>query len=296
MSLTLRDSLQWGITVLQKKGIKSPRLDSEVLLANTLGLDRLRLLLEHQSVLDNKDLRRFKSLIKRRASKEPVHYIIGEKEFWSLIFKINKDVLIPRPETEFLIEGALEIVEEYGLESLNIKREITILDLGTGCGNIPVALTKELKNCFVYALDQSEKALKVAKENLILHSVQDRTLLIKGDFCKDLGFKKGCFDIIVSNPPYVSVHELKRLSKEVKDFEPIDSLNGGRSGLDYINEIIIKSPYFLKDKGFLLLEIGKDQRDSVQGMIENRGLYANIRVKRDLAGIERVIMAQKVKQ
>lgn len=296
MSQTLRDSLQWGISVLQKNGLKSPRLDSEVLLANTLGFDRLRLLLEHHSVLDNKDLRRFKSLIKRRASKEPVHYIIGEKEFWSLIFKINKDVLIPRPETESLIEETLEIVEEYSLERLNAKEEITILDLGTGCGNITVALTKELENSFVYALDQSEKALKVAKENLMLHSVQNRVLLIKGDFCKDLSFKKDCFDIIISNPPYVSIDEIKGLSPEIKDFEPIDSLNGGRAGLELINEIIIKSPYFLKDRGFLLLEIGKDQRNYVQRMIEDRALFDNIRIKKDLAGIERVIMAQKVKQ
>ena len=292
---TIQDSLKWGRETLQKNSVENPRLDCEVLLAKALDMERHRLLLEYQRVVDQEGLKRFKSFIERRALREPVGYITGEKEFWSLNFKITRDVLIPRPETEFLIEGALEAAREIFSGRKSEPSPLNILDIGTGCGNIPIALAKEIKNSFIYALDRSDKALKVAGENLDLYSVRDRVFLIRGDVNKGLCFSKNGFDIIISNPPYVSADEIKTLLPEVRDFEPMDSLNGGKEGLDLINEIIIKSPYFLKEKGFLILEIGKGQRNPTQRMIEKRGTFSNLSVKKDLAGIERVVMAQKVK-
>jgi release factor glutamine methyltransferase len=291
MTQTLHDSLKWGISFLKEKGIDNPRLDSEILLARVLCFERQRLLLEEKRLLDEKEWKQFHSLIQRRAGREPVSYLTGEKEFWSLNFKINRDVLIPRPETEFLVEGALEIADDAPLKK---KERLKVLDLGTGCGNIAVTLAKERKNIVVYAVDQSEEALKVADGNIKMHSAENRVVLLKGDFSKNLGFKADSFDMIVSNPPYVAIDDMDYLAPEVRDFEPAHSLNGGTKGLELIRNIVFNSPCYLKTGGFLLLEIGKGQKDSVLRILK-QGSFDHIRTKNDLAGIERVIIAQRAR-
>ena len=230
--------------------------------------------------------------MQRRIRGEPLQYIVGHQEFWSIDLHVDPRVLIPRPETELLIEQVLVI-----LSKAPSKAPLRILEIGTGSGAIAISLTSELKNVFVVATDVSAEALKLAKENARGAGVHQRIAFVQGDLFapfRPVGDKGGA-DMILSNPPYVTRSEIEALSREVKNHEPLTALDGGEDGLDFYRRIIEQAPAYLSDPGWLLLEMGQGQGPSVSKLIRQRGAFRAPELVRDFAGIERVVKAEKLK-
>ena len=304
---TIRDILNWAAEYLKSLNIPSARLDSEVLLSFILNKDRTYLYQNPESRIQNLELSKFKKLIERRGRREPLSYITGEKEFWSLKFKVSRDTLIPRPETEILVQAVLDIIKYPSPPPLPIGerikvRGIKIHDIGTGSGNIAVSIAKESPEFHVFTVDKSDSALSVAKENAIIHNVAGRITFLKGDLCIPFnppsppfvkGGKEGLFDIIVSNPPYIPTGDIEGLMPEVRDWEPRWALDGGKDGLEIVRKIIKDAPLFLKSKGFLAMEIGFGQSEEVSRIISETDKFHNIKTIKDLSGIERVVTAWK---
>lgn len=239
----MRETLAKAIVELQQAGCETPKLDAEVLLAYTFGCERYELyttINRCQALAGSHEL--FQNYIERRKKREPVAYIIGFKEFWSIRMKVTPDVLIPRPETEALVERVLQILK---------NKHATILDLGTGSGCIAAALATELPMAQFVVTDISKKVLEVAKKNLKF--ALNRVAFIQSDLFESV---TGKFDLIVSNPPYIPSQELEELEPEVNLFEPRSALDGGRDGLDFIRRIRHDAPNFLKPEGLLILENG----------------------------------------
>ncbi len=302
---TVLKIIQWTTEYLKGKGIENPRLDSEVLLAHLLKLDRVGLYLNYDRPLSKEELPSFREMIKRRGAREPLQYITGHQEFWSLDFKVTPDVLIPRPETEILVEEAVKVVsgqypEGYKGPGAGENRPPTILDLCTGSGCIAVSLAKELKNAVVYAADASDAALKVARENAEINGVQDRVTFLKGDLYGALESRPLTtdrrpllFDLIVSNPPYVKSVDIPNIQPEVRDFEPRMSVDGGPEGLDFYRRILAGAPEYLAAGGWLMMEVGEGQAEAVSEMIKDAGAFESSLTVKDLSGIERVVKAHK---
>lgn len=310
---TIRDILNWAAEYLKSRNIPSARLDSEVLLSFILNKDRTYLYTNSEKPILPEEHKKFKELIERRGRREPLSYITGEKEFWSLKFKVTKDTLIPRPETEILVQAVLDIIRSKKQEARNKKLEvfnlkssifnpIHILDIGTGSGNVAVSIAKESLESHVFTVDKSGSALSVAKENAIIHNVAGRITFLKGDlyipfnppsppFVKE--GKEGLFDIIVSNPPYIPTGDIEGLMPEVRDWEPRWALDGGKDGLEIIRKIIKDAPLFLKSEGFLAMEIGFGQSEEVCRIISETDKFHNIKTIKDLSGIERVVTVWK---
>ena len=306
---TIRDILNWAAEYLKSRNIPSDRLDSEVLLSFILKKDRTYLYTNSEKPILPEEHKKFKELIERRGRREPLSYITGEKEFWSLKFKVSRDTLIPRPETEILVQAVLDIIKYPSPPPLPIGerikvRGIKILDIGTGSGNIAVSIAKESPEFHVFTVDKSDSALSVAKENAIIHNVAGRITFLKGDLYK---FKAQSsklkalkyealplnFDIIVSNPPYIPTGDIEGLMPEVMDWEPRWALDGGKDGLEIVRKIIKDAPLFLKSKGFLAMEIGFGQSEEVSRIISETDKFHNIKTIKDLSGIERVVTAWK---
>jgi len=303
----IRDILNWAAEYLKSLNIPSDRLDSEVLLSFILKKDRTYLYINSEARIQKSEVRRFKEFIERRGRREPLSYITGEKEFWSLKFKVSRDTLIPRPETEILVQAVLDIIKYPSPPPLPIGerikvRGIKILDIGTGSGNVAVSIAKESPESHVFTVDKSNSALSVAKENAIIHNVAGRITFLKGDLCIPFnppsppfvkGGKEGLFDIIVSNPPYIPTGDIEGLMPEVRDWEPRWALDGGKDGLEIVRKIIKDAPLFLKSKGFLAMEIGFGQSEEVSRIISETDKFHNIKTIKDLSGIERVVTAWK---
>ena len=304
---TIRDILNWAAEYLKSRNIPSDRLDSEVLLSFILKKDRTYLYTNSEKPILPEEHKKFKELIERRGRREPLSYITGEKEFWSLKFKVSRDTLIPRPETEILVQAVLDIIKYPSPPPLPIGerikvRGIKILDIGTGSGNVAVSIAKESPESHVFTVDKSDSALSVAKENAIIHNVAGRITFLKGDLCIPFnppsppfvkGGKEGLFDIIVSNPPYIPTGDIEGLMPEVMDWEPRWALDGGKDGLEIVRKIIKDAPLFLKSKGFLAMEIGFGQSEEVSRIISDTDKFHNIKMIKDLSGIERVVTAWK---
>ncbi|OGW01757.1 MAG: protein-(glutamine-N5) methyltransferase, release factor-specific [Nitrospinae bacterium RIFCSPLOWO2_01_FULL_39_10] len=304
---TIRDILNWAAEYLKSRNIPSDRLDSEVLLSFILNKDRTYLYTNSEKPILPEEHKKFKELIERRGRREPLSYITGEKEFWSLKFKVSRDTLIPRPETEILVQAVLDIIKYPSPPPLPIGerikvRGIKILDIGTGSGNVAVSIAKESPESHVFTVDKSNSALSVAKENAIIHNVAGRITFLKGDLCIPFnppsppfvkGGKEGLFDIIVSNPPYIPTGDIEGLMPEVRDWEPRWALDGGKDGLEIVRKIIKDAPLFLKSKGFLAMEIGFGQSEEVSRIISETDKFHNIKTIKDLSGIERVVTAWK---
>ena len=284
--LKIEDILRLSTLYLQKRGIEKARLTSEILLSHVLNQDRTYLYLNYKRSLDRNILKRFWQAIKRRAKGEPVAYIIGKKEFWSLEFEVNPHVLIPRPETELLVEQGIECVK-------HIKKPL-ILDIGTGSGVIAIALAKELPNAEVWAIDISEEAIEVAKRNAKKHNVLDRIMFLKGDLWRPLEKEKVKFHLIVTNPPYVSSKDYPKLSPEVRDWEPKIALLGGEKGLSLIKRIVLDADQFLLTGGFLLLEISPEQIEYVKHLIQSTANFTDLKAIKDYSGAFRVIKARRI--
>ena len=241
----------------QKNGIESARLDAEVLLAELLDMERIKLYVNFDYPLNDEEISQYREMIKKRAQHIPVAYIIGHKEFMSLDFYVNKNVLLPRPETEILVEYLIDCFQEKEMDTVNI------VEVGTGSGAIMVSLGNYLDNARILGVEIEEGALEVTRKNIERFSLDDRLKVTKGDLLKPL-IKREIknVDLVVSNPPYISEEEMDKLPPEVKK-EPAKALYGGRAGLDIYKDLIPQSRQVLKDNGMLALEIGYQQAEAV---------------------------------
>ena len=257
--MKILEAIKSGSKMLKEKNIPTYILDSEILLSKCLNTSREKILINLEQKINEKALADFNEYLIRRSRKEPIAYLLGEKEFWSKKFFVNKDTLIPRPETELLVEKLAVIFK---------NKRVNILDIGTGSGCIIISLLSELKNSTGIAVDISRKATMVARENARKFKLSDRVRFLNKSF-EDLYGKK--FDLIVSNPPYIKRNDIKNLSDDIKKFEPRMALDGGNDGLDLIKKVIYKSKQILKIKGMLALEIGNEQIKKVSKiLIDNK--------------------------
>lgn len=289
-SWCVKNLIEVSARYLEEKGIKAPRLDAEVLLAHQLDLDRITLYLNFDQPLTDEELTGYRSLIRRRAAREPLQYITGVQEFWSLEMAVCPDVLIPRPETEILVEQAIALAR--GLERER-EKPLQILELGTGSGAIAIALAKELPDAAIRATDISRSALRVALENAVTHGVSDRITFISGDLFKPFTGDELTVDLIVSNPPYVSKSEWRELASEVRDHEPAGALDGGEDGMDFLEKIISGAMGFLNSGGWVVLEMAPQQTRKALDLIEATGAYNQKDRIRDYSGRYRVVKARR---
>ena len=284
----IKDLLSVAADYLRQKEIENPRLTAEVLLGHSLKLERIDLYLNFDKPLTRGEVSDFRKLIQRRIGHEPLQYITGKQEFWSLDFEVNRNVLVPRPETEVLLEQAIHLVKTIPLLS---ERPLRILDLCTGSGVISVVSAREMGDVHVWATDISQDALEVAKRNADAHNVSDKITFLLGDLWGPLQNLR--FDLILSNPPYVSTGEYPHLPPEVRDHEPKIALDGREEGLHCIKEIIKFAHGFIDSGGWLVIEMAPVQTGTVMTMMDRMNAYTGIRRVKDYSRSYRVVVAQK---
>ena len=283
LKVNIKEVLAMSVDYLKKHNIDNPRLDAEVLLAHLLNKDRIQLYVSFDLPLQKIELDQYRQMIYKRAHNIPVAYLTGNKEFMSLDFNINENVLIPRPETEQLVESIIEYCENNNIIEPNI------VDVGTGSGVIAVSLAYYLKKSRILGIDISKKALELAKSNIKKYEIDDRVKVVRGDILTPLiKVNKNNVDIVISNPPYIRSDEIEKLSEEVKK-EPKLALNGGNDGLKYYKQIIPQSEKVLKKGGLLALEIGFDQDNEIIDIFDSN--WENVEVKKDYADHKRMIFA-----
>jgi len=287
--MTVFELLNWSTNYLREYRIENPRLNAELLLAHSLNLSREGLYVHLHGQVKEKEKEALERMIKRRIRGEPLQYILEHQEFWSFDFKVNPRVLIPRPETELLVEQALSILSKDDFETTHF-----VLELGTGSGAIAISLAKELKDVFLVAADISRDALVLAMENAKSAGVIHQIEFVNGDlFAPFRSFReRRPFDLILSNPPYINRSEIQGLPEEVKDYEPIGALDGGEDGLEFYRRITSEGPFYLRKGGWILLEVGQGQGSKVSEMIAKGGCFNMPELIRDFSGIERVVKAQ----
>jgi release factor glutamine methyltransferase len=281
---SIAEKLRHASEILQSSGIIEPRREANSLLTLALQKDKLFLVAHPEYELSFEEENRFQDFLQRRANHEPFQYIAGKQEFYGLDFEVNRNVLIPRPETELIVESAIEI--------LHTKRNSNFCEVGIGSGCIAVSILHQIKTARATGLDVSPKALEIAARNAATHEVSNRLELKISDVFEVL--KDENFDLIVSNPPYIPRGDIENLQAEVRDFEPIIALSDGKEGLSIIEKIIAESPKFLNEEGFLLLEIGFGQAEAVREMFEPE-IWRAVDIFPDLQGIPRTVRALKVK-
>ena len=271
-----------GKNILKAKSIKTAELDSEILMAKTLGTNREYIILNNNRNLEVKNLENFQSLIKERASRKPIAYLLNKKYFWKNEFYVNKNTLIPRPDTEVIVDQILKITKN--------KNKYHILDIGVGSGCILLSILKERKNFYGTGIDICKNSLNICKINAKKLILEGRIKLYKSDVDK---FDQGKYDLIVSNPPYINHNKIKYLESDVSKFEPRLALDGGLDGLSVVRKVIKKSSELLKKNGKFILEIGFDQKSKVIKLLNNKGFYINSTTK-DLANNDRCIVSTKI--
>ena len=267
----------------KKNNIKSALLDSEVLMSKVLKQERTNIILNSKRIISKKDYKNFRNLVRHRLKKKPVAYLIGKKSFWKYEFKLNDNVLVPRPDSELLIEQVLKIYKN--------KSQINFLEIGVGSGCIILSILREKKSFLGKGVDLSDDCIKICKINAIKLGVKNRLKLFKSDIDNFVSDK---YDLIVSNPPYVKKSDLDKLDKDVINHEPILALDGGLDGLSKIRKVIKKSSELVKLNGKLILEIAHDQKTMVKKILWNYGFFVNYVVK-DLADNDRCIVCTKIK-
>jgi len=284
MPETSLNLLRWATERFKNQSVSEPRASAELLLGHVLGLDRLSLYLNPERLVETSQLAAFMQCIERRLLGEPVQYITGTQDFWSLSLSVTPAVLIPRPESELLVEAVLAIARGAGAEKLRIA------DLGTGSGAIAVALARELPEAVLVAGDLSPAALRVARGNALRHQVAERIYLVTGDLFAP--FRPAIFDIVVTNPPYVKSSDIPLLPREIRDYEPRAALDGGVDGLTSIRAIVRGAPDLLRPPGVLVLEMGAGQAEGVAALVSETTRYRRHRILKDYSGIDRVLIAE----
>ena len=280
--MNIQSAIAEGTNILKDKYINTAQLDAEILMEKVIGKDKKYIILNTEEKLNFEHLRFFKTLIKERSNRKPIAYLINKKFFWKYEFLITEDTLIPRPDTELLIELALKITKN--------KNRINVLDIGIGSGCILLSILKEKKNFFGTGIDISKNCINISKINANKLKVTDRTKFYKSDVDK---FDLGKYDLIVSNPPYINKYKLKYLETEVSKFEPKLALDGGLDGLSEIRKVIKKSSELIKKNGKFILEIGFDQKNRVINLLTKKGFYINS-ISKDLASNDRCIVSTKI--
>lgn len=268
---------------LEAAGIETARLDAEVLLGHTLGKSRAEIYLDRNDEVDDVVLRAIDEAVSMRSDGCPVAYITGVKEFWSIPIRVTKEVLVPRPDTETVVDEAIKLSKDF-------VGDIRVLDLCTGSGCIAAALAREMPRTDFVLTDKSDEALEIARENLAFAA--ERVEVRQGDLFEALSIGSR-FEMIVTNPPYICEEEIPSLSREIRDFEPMGALSGGKSGLDFVSRIIEDAPRFMVPGGWLLMEIGEGQAGATVSMATTSDRYDTVRIAKDLAGIERVVLLRK---
>ena len=281
--MNIDTAIKNGFLDLKKKNIKSALLDSEILMSKVLNQDRSKIILNLNRELNNKDYKQFRELIISRLRNKPIAYLIGKKSFWKYEFEINDRVLIPRPDTELIIEQVLNIYKN--------KHNINFLEIGVGSGCIILSILKEKKYFLGKGIDLSKDSIKICEKNANKLNVRNRLRLFKSDVDN---FNLGKYDLIVSNPPYIKKFDLKNLDKDVLSYEPKLALDGGLDGLSEIRKVIKTSSELIKLNGKLILEIAHDQKKMVKKMLNDYGFFIN-KVAKDLANNNRCIVSTKIK-
>ena len=279
--MNIQSAILEGANILKNKSINSAKLDSEILLASVIDKDRKYLILNNDQNIKEKNLIHFQKLINKRSFREPIAYLTNKKHFWNYKFFVTKDTLIPRPDTELIVEQILKLTKS--------KTKMKILDIGVGSGCILLTILKERKNFYGVGVDISKKCINISKINAKNLEVSSRVKFFKSDVDK---FDLGKYDLIVSNPPYIKKFNLKYLEKDVVNFEPKLALDGGLDGLSEIRKVITKSSELIKKNGKFILEIGFDQKNKVIKLLKNKGFYINTVIK-DLAKNDRCIVSTK---
>jgi len=280
--MNIENILNEGINILQKNKIANPQLDSEILLSNSIKRDKKHIILNPKEILNSEQLGKFKSLIERRKKGEPIAYLINKKEFWKDEFFVNKDVLIPRPDSELIIEQVLKIYSK--------DVQLQILDIGTGSGCILLSILKERSNFYGTGIDISKKSINVSKFNAKQLNLTNRVKFFHSSVDN---FNNGKYDIIVSNPPYIEQLSLKYLEKDIVNFEPKLALSGGFDGFSKIRKVINKASILIKKNGKFILEIGFNQKNKVIKILKEEGFYVNKAIK-DYGNNDRCIISTKI--
>jgi release factor glutamine methyltransferase len=284
---TVKRLLEWTTEYLAKAKSESPRLDAELLLAEARQCQRIDLYTQFDAVADERERTAFRELVRRRAEGTPVAYLLGRREFYSLSFRVTPDVLIPRPETEFVVVTLLDLVRDYQADG-----PLQIADVGTGSGILAVCAAREVETAHITATDISLAALEVAKANAADHGVTDRIRFVHGDLLSAIA-PETRFDFIVSNPPYVSHRELERLANGVKDHEPRQALDGGPDGTSIISRLATEAAARLRPGGWFLCEISPMIHSQVQRLLIDLGQFDKLSTVNDLAQLQRVTVARK---
>ena len=280
---TIKSLLKKGVEVLKKAGVENPILDGELILMHVLGVGREKLVINRDDILDKDLIDKYLGLIKECALGKPLQYIIGYKEFMGLDFKVGAGVLVPRSDTEIIVEKIIDLLKG--------KKAPIIADICTGSGAIGISLAYYIRDSYIYALDISKKALEYCKANAIKNNVIDRLEIIEGDLLKPLYAKalEGEIDVLLSNPPYISKREMEKLPDNIRSYEPHLALYGGEDGLDYYKKIIQGASALIKKGGILIFEISYNYGEILKEIIENTGLFRDIKIEQDLAGKNRCI-------
>jgi release factor glutamine methyltransferase len=288
VSWTIGDILKVTTDYLEKKKIDSPRLSAEILLAHQLNIDRVKLYLNFDQPLQDEEIAGYRALVRRRLRREPIQYITEVQEFWSLVFMVGPRVLIPRAETEVLVEQALFLHKEGA-----VPRRPRILDLGTGCGVIAICLAKEVTGASIWATDISEEALRLARSNARKHAVSEKITFLLGDTWEPVAALNLTFDLILSNPPYIASEELSSLPPEVRDHEPVVAFDGGEGGMFFIEKILLEGADYLSPGGWILLEMDSRQTDAALRLIDGSDRYHYRERFMDYSHRYRVVVAQR---
>lgn len=285
---TITDFLGKSAAWLKEKGSTSPRLDAELLLAEVLGMNRVELYVHFEQPLNHSEVDRYRELIRRRGEGEPVAYILGRGFFRNHELKLDSSVLIPRPETEHVVDAALDFLMESEWPAAP-----AVLDLGTGSGAIAISLAAGFPEAAITAADASPEALELARQNAAAAGVGPRISFVRSDMFDDLD-PVATFDLIISNPPYISRDEWAALPRDVRDYEPREALHGGEDGLDFYRVLAGQAPQFLKPRGGLILEIGASQGKAVTELLAATGKFRAAGVLKDYAGLDRVVAGQRI--
>jgi release factor glutamine methyltransferase len=311
-SLVITEAIKFGEEELKIAGIENSYWEARWLLAFVLKTNLPDLIINNQKKLSDVQLQEFHNLIFKRKQRIPFAQIVSSQEFFGLEFKITPDVLVPRPETEILVEEGVRIIGR-GTGKGGGRKTPIVIDVGTGSGCIAIALAKNIPEIKIFAIDLSSKALEIAKENAKIHSISEKITFLQGDLFTPLNeiyntrhceVDAGCrgnskrnneynkAHIIISNPPYIAASQILELEPEVKDFEPIIAIDGGSDGLDFIRRLIEQSVIYLKPDGVLIFEIGYDQAEKVENLLQKSGHYKNFEFVLDYNGIKRIVIAK----